>query len=60
MMDAEQLRSLFPIIGRDIIGIMGVALLSYGGHLVYHPLGYIVPGLCCLAYAIVSAQAEQS
>lgn len=39
----------------DVAGLLGLALLSYGGLQVYPPLVFMIPGTVLLAIAIASA-----
>jgi hypothetical protein len=39
----------------DVIGLAGLGLLTYGLHLVYAPLLFIVPGLIMVVFAVLDA-----
>ena len=47
--------TLFAVL-RDIAGLAGIALVSYGAWLVYQPAGFIAGGAILLAGAVVSAR----
>lgn len=38
------MKNLFD--ARDIIVFSGIALMGVGGWMIYHPLGFAVPGMC--------------
>ena len=40
----------------DVVGIAGVAAISYGAMMIYFPLVYIVPGVCALTFSILASQ----
>lgn len=40
----------------DIFAVLGLGLLTYGGHLAYPPLLYIVPGVALIALGIMGAR----
>ena len=42
---------------RDMAGLCGAALLSYGAYLVYEPAGFLIAGGLLLAGAVLSARA---
>ncbi|WP_164834076.1 hypothetical protein [Salinivibrio socompensis] len=42
----------------DLLGVTGFGLLSYGCWLAWQPLGFIVPGMLLLIFAIKSAPAS--
>lgn len=44
---------LKAINARDIIGLLGVGLVSSGAAWIYPPAGLIVPGFVCLLLAVV-------
>ncbi|SDL20198.1 hypothetical protein [Natronincola ferrireducens] len=39
----------------DILFIGGIALISTGVFKIYNPAGYIVLGICCIAFAYLMA-----
>lgn len=41
---------------RDVAGLSGIALVSYGAWLVYVPAGFIAGGIILLTGAVVSAR----
>ena len=47
--------ALFAFV-RDVAGLSGVALVSYGAWLVYQPAGFIAGGAILLAGAVSSAR----
>lgn len=42
----------------DLIGLVGLGLLSYGAWRAYPPAGYIVPGILLLLLAFLGAARE--
>ena len=40
----------------DVIGLMGAALVSWGFHMAWAPLGYIVGGCLLIFWAILSGR----
>jgi hypothetical protein len=41
---------------RDVAGLSGIALVSYGAWLIYSPAGFIAGGAILLAGAVASAR----
>ena len=41
---------------RDICGLLGLGLLSYGAWLIYEPAAFIVAGIILIAVTIISAR----
>ena len=42
--------------GRDVVGVIGLALLSYGTWQIYQPAAFIVAGVVLIAAAIALAR----
>ena len=42
----------------DILLIIGIALISIGVFKIYIPLGYIILGICIIAFAFIYARKE--
>jgi hypothetical protein len=42
----------------DLIGLLGLGLLSYGSWRAYPPAGFIIPGILLLAVAFLGATRE--
>jgi len=49
------MKKYLPLI-RDAAGMSGVALISYGGWLIYEPAGFIVAGSALVAGALLTAK----
>ncbi len=47
-----------PKLLRDLAGLLGVAILSYGAWLAWPPAGYIVGGALMLAGVLLSARQD--
>lgn len=54
---AKKLAAALPIL-RDVAGISGVGLLSFGCWLAWRPLGFIVAGALLLAGSLLAARAD--
>jgi hypothetical protein len=52
-------KKMAPDVGRNAIGLCGLGLISYGAALIYHPLGYIVPGILLVALAALMPKAKR-
>lgn len=39
---------------RDVTGLAGAGLVSYGAWMIYPPAGYIVAGILCMVIALLS------
>ncbi len=48
----------FTTLLRDLTGLAGIASLSYGSWLTYHPAGFMVGGALALAMAVLMAKGE--
>ncbi len=44
--------------GRDVVGVIGLGLLSYGTWQVYQPAAFIVAGVVLIAAAIALARVK--
>lgn len=40
----------------DIFFTAGVGFISAGGFMIYVPAGFIILGICCIAYAFIFAR----
>ncbi len=47
-----------PTVARDLSGLAGAGLVSYGMWLIYAPYGFITGGILLLAGAFLSAKAS--
>lgn len=54
----KRLFSASPVKLRDLAGLMGAGLVSYGVGEIYRPAGLIVAGVLLLAAAFLSAKAS--
>lgn len=45
-------RKTIPHIASEVVGLMGLALISKGAALAWEPAGYIVPGILLVALAV--------
>ena len=54
----KKLLAALPGVSRDGMGIVGIALISYGTWRIYAPAGFIVAGLLLLSIAVLVARAE--
>ena len=52
----ERFKAVFPAVARDIFGLAGVGLVSYGAWLVYVPAGFISGGTLLIAGALLSGR----
>lgn len=52
-----RLSVMWPTIARDVAGLLGVALISFGTAEIYRPAGLIIAGAMLLAAAFLSARA---
>lgn len=43
-----------------LIGLIGAALVAFGGWLIFPPAGYIAGGLLCLLWSLLMAKALSS
>lgn len=55
-MTTPRLRKLFSDWAEDVVLLTGAGLVSYGAHLVYHPLGFITAGVLLMAGTIFKAR----
>jgi hypothetical protein len=53
----RKILAALPVVFRDVTGLTGASLVSYGAWLVYHPAGFIVAGALLLAGALLDARA---
>jgi hypothetical protein len=55
---AKRLRAGLPTAIRDATGLAGMGLVAYGAHEIFHPLGWIILGVECVAGAGLVAIAD--
>lgn len=48
-----------PVIVRDLVGLAGAGLVSYGGWLIYPPAGFITGGLLLIVAAVLAVRAQR-
>lgn len=46
------------ILLRDLTGLAGIGLITYGSWLIFHPAGFIVGGVLALGISILTARGE--
>lgn len=56
MADAPQKKRLLD--GTDLLGVLGLGLLSAGSWMAYHPAGLIVPGVLLIWVTVARARNE--
>lgn len=54
MSNQERRSSRWPD-GADLLGVVGVGLLSYGAWLIYQPAAFVVAGICLMLIAAGAA-----
>ncbi|OGT54644.1 MAG: hypothetical protein A3E01_09840 [Gammaproteobacteria bacterium RIFCSPHIGHO2_12_FULL_63_22] len=47
-----------PALSRDVAGLTGAGLISYGVGLVYEPAGYIIAGMMLVATALLTGRGK--
>ena len=47
-------------IGRDAVGLCGLAAITYGAHLIYAPAGYIVGGLFAVTTVLLATLGQKA
>lgn len=48
------------IAATDAIALVGLVLLTIGAGLAYLPLGFVVPGVLLLLYAVAASRGEEA
>jgi len=54
----KHILSALPVFARDLFGIAGASLVSYGAGLIYRPAGFITGGILLIAAALLLARAD--
>jgi hypothetical protein len=49
-----------PTVARDLVGLGGAGLISYGAWLMYPPAGFIVAGVLILAGILIATTAAKA
>ena len=51
--------SLTPSLAHDLLGLGGLAAITYGAYLIYRPAGFVVGGLFAVTAAVLLTLLEQ-
>lgn len=56
---ARGMLAALPALVRDVTGLAGAGLVSYGAWLVYVPAGFVTGGVLLMAAALLAARAQR-
>lgn len=57
---ARGLLAVVPVLVRDLVGLAGAGLVSYGAWLIYPPAGFLAGGVLLIAAAALAALAGRN